>query len=124
MVDFDLQSSENNYSTGVSSYMKQKYITPQVDILEDKEQIYYIYQLPGVEEEDLNVELSTDKVFIMAESKSYQEKEILYQESNCGIFFRQLPLPLQVEVDAAEANLKAGLLEINFPKLKKNEYFC
>ncbi|MCK8816692.1 Hsp20/alpha crystallin family protein [Natroniella sulfidigena] len=120
MVDFDLQSSENKYLTGVSSYMKPKYITPQVDILEDKEQIYYIYQLPGIEEKDLNVELSTDKVFIMAESKDYKEKEILHQESTRGIFFRELSLPLQVEVDAAEANFKAGLLEVTFPKIKKS----
>lgn len=118
--NFNLQNTQGNYSTGISNYNQQMYLTPQVDILEDDSTIYYVYELPGIDPGQLNVELSEDSVFIEGKMDvnvdDQSEPDFLYQERSKGSFFRKMQLPMNVDSDAAKANFTNGLLKISFPK--------
>lgn len=116
--NFNFQNTQGNYSTGISNYNEQTYLIPQVDVFEDNSAIHYIYELPGVDSEKLNVELSEDDIFVEAETSAQDQnpKKFLYQERPKGSFFRQMKLPVNVEIDSAEANFTNGLLKITFPK--------
>lgn len=114
----DIQITQDGHSTGLSSYTEAKYLIPEVDIAEDKEKIYYLYQLPGIDTQSLNVELSDKEIFIQANSETKEGMQFVHQERIKGEYFRKLPLPSNGDSDLAEADLKKGLLEIAFPKRK------
>ena len=119
MDDVSIQDVQDNLSTGASSYKNNHYIIPQLDILEDDSNVYYLYELPGIDTENLNVELSEEEIFIMSTSKLDEQKTTLHQERKKGEFFRKMKLPLNVNTDSIEANFRNGLLEISFPKFKE-----
>jgi HSP20 family protein len=118
-LNFNFQDAAQKSSTGFSSYEEPQYLVPEVDILEDEAGVYYIYELPGIKTEELNVELSEEAVFVAAVSDK-KDKQILHQERALGTFFRRLPLPDSVDVNSAQADFNNGLLEISF--VKTNNY--
>ncbi|MCK8823767.1 Hsp20/alpha crystallin family protein [Fuchsiella alkaliacetigena] len=120
--DFNVQNNPLNYSTGIPTCNQQDYCTPQIDILEDQSNVYYVCELPGVEPESLNVELTTESIFIQGElgaviEENQKRADFVYQERAKGGFFREISLPVNVDVERAEANFKRGLLEISLPKV-------
>jgi HSP20 family protein len=116
--NFDVQNSQGDLSSGISSYNNQRYFVPQVDILEDDSKFYYVYELPGINPEELNVEISEESVFIEGKFKEFGENErnFLYQERIMGSFFRKMPLPVNIDSDSAKADFKHGLLNVSFSK--------
>ena len=119
--NFNVQNNPLNYSTGIPACNKQDYCTPRIDILEDQSNVYYVCELPGVEPQSLNVELSNESVFIQGElgaiiEETKQRAGFVYQERSKGDFFREISLPVNVDIEGAEASFKRGLLEISFPK--------
>ncbi len=115
MAKFNLQTAQGNFSSGLSAYTEKQYLLPEVDILEDEAEIYYIYELPGIDTATLNVELSSDQIFVTANSRQ-RDKKLVHQERKRGNFFRQLPLPDNVDRDSAQADFNQGILEISFTK--------
>ncbi|MBM7624861.1 Hsp20/alpha crystallin family protein [Sporohalobacter salinus] len=116
--NFNLQNNMGNQSTGISNYNGQNYFPPQVDVVEDDAAVYYICELPGVNPDNLNVELSDTDIFIEGNVNSIGQKQMnfLYQERRKGAFFRKMPLPVDVDNNNTEADFKHGLLKITFPK--------
>ncbi len=48
-----------------------------------------------------------------------KEEDYYYQECYWGPFSRSVILPIDVEVDSAEAGMKNGILTIRLPKIEK-----
>ncbi len=113
---FNLQDAQGNYSSGISNYNNQDYIIPQIDILEDDNKIYYVYELSELDTESLKVELSEEEIFVQGNTKIDKDKDYTYQERAKGTFFRKLPLPSNSNIDTARADFKGGVLKISFSK--------
>jgi HSP20 family protein len=93
--------------------------TPTVDVAETDKEIKVTAELPGMDEKDVNVELSDGMLTISGEKKSEREekaKNVYRRERSYGSFHRSLSLPAEVEKDKVEATFKKGVLTVTLPK--------
>lgn len=95
---------------------------PTVDLYEEKDDIIVKAELPGMEKENIDINLLDDRLTIKGEKKKEEEikKENYYRaERSYGSFTRTLELPRQVQADKVKANFKNGVLEIRLPKTEE-----
>ncbi|MHA1276939.1 MAG: Hsp20/alpha crystallin family protein [Candidatus Helarchaeota archaeon] len=78
--------------------------------------------LPGMDKEDINIEVHNDILTISAEKQEQEEdkgKNYLVKERHYRSFSRSIPLPKGIESDTIKASLEKGVLHINIPKVEK-----
>jgi len=95
---------------------------PAVDLYEEKDDIVVKAELPGMEKDNIEVNLSGNRLTIKGEKKQEEEvkKEGYYRaERSYGSFVRSLELPLEVQTDQVKAAFKNGILEIRLPKTEE-----
>ena len=93
-----------------------------MDLYEEKDEIVVKAELPGMEKDNIEVNLSDDRLTIKGEKKKEEEikKENYYRsERSYGSFVRTLELPGEVQADKVKANFKNGVLEIRLPKTEQ-----
>lgn len=93
--------------------------TLNVDVAEDDNEIRVSADVPGMEEKDIDVELSDNLLTIKGEkNQERDEKKPDYHvvERSYGSFHRSIPLPGGLEQDKAKARFKKGVLTITVPK--------
>jgi HSP20 family protein len=99
-----------------------KITTPAVDLYEEKDHIVVKAELPGMEKDNIEVNLSDNRLTIKGEKKQEEEvkKEGYYRsERSYGSFVRTLELPRKVQTDKVKAAFKSGILEIRLPKTEE-----
>jgi HSP20 family protein len=92
---------------------------PAMDLVETEGDFVLRADLPGLSEQDVNIELEDNVLTISGERKSEHEerKEGYYRvERSSGSFRRSLTLPEGVEPDAVKATFDRGVLEVRVPK--------
>lgn len=77
-------------------------------------------ELPGVSEDDIDVELHDNLLTIRGERKDEDEREGVSRRSYAS-FQRSMSLPFDVDPDAIEATFKNGVLKLSLPKLPELE---
>lgn len=93
--------------------------SPSIDLSESDKEIKVTAELPGMEPEDIDLELHDNFLSIRGEKKSENEQKSdrYYRlERSYGSFQRSIPLPNKVEPDKVDANFKKGVLTIKMPK--------
>jgi HSP20 family protein len=101
---------------------RMEFTTPAVDLYEEKDDIVVKAELPGMEKDNIEVNLSGDRLTIKGEKKQEEEvkKEGYYRsERSYGSFLRTLELPTDVQADKVKAAFKNGILEIRLPKTEE-----
>lgn len=103
-------------------------IIPAADMYETDKDIVAEIHMPGYSENDVNLEVGEDAIYISGEKKQKNEekkKNFYRREISYGSFSRTLPFPVDVNHDKAKANFKDGVLEIVVPKkeVKKSKTF-
>lgn len=94
-----------------------------VDVYQTDSDIIIRALVAGVRPDDLDVAITRDMVTISGkrvEQKEINEDDYVYRELFWGGFSRTIVLPAEVDVDAASAGEKHGLLTITLPKLNKD----
>lgn len=91
---------------------------PAVDIFEEETAFSLSFDLPGFKPEDVHVELDERVLKVSGERRREQESQDGYRrvERVYGSFERRFRLPQNVDVDALEAKLDAGVLTVRLPK--------
>ena len=92
---------------------------PPVDVYEDEQNLVLKLEVPGVNEEDLNVSLENDTLVIQGERKfEKEEKEENFHriERRYGAFTRTFKLPNTLDSEKVEANYEKGILKITIGK--------
>jgi HSP20 family protein len=77
-------------------------------------------QIPGVDEKDLDIQVTKDTVKIAGElRREQQNQENGYHRSEFryGKFSRTVGLPIAVQNDQVQANYKDGILSLTLPKV-------
>lgn len=95
---------------------------PSVSIRETKNNLIIEADVPGVKDEDINVEIEDDKVVLRGERKHKEEtkdEDYYHMESSYGSFSRVITLPAYVDANRAQAEVKDGILEVIIPKVEK-----
>ena len=96
----------------------------RVDILDREKELFVRAELPGVEKDDVEVTISGDRLMIEAEREFEEEekKDDYYRhELGYGELMRTVALPVEVDVEHIEAELKDGILTITLPKIRAAE---
>jgi len=92
---------------------------PAVDIYEDEHNLVLKLEVPGVNEDDLNVSLENNLLTVSGERKfEKEEKEENFHriERRYGSFARTFRLPSTVDAEKVEAGYDKGLLKITIGK--------
>lgn len=78
---------------------------PLVDLIEREKEIDILAEMPGVEKEDIDVSIQEDKVVIQVPDE----------------FYKEIPLPCEVNEDKVGANYKNGVLTVTLEKTKSSK---
>jgi HSP20 family protein len=91
---------------------------PAMDLVESEDHFVLRADLPGLSEEDVNIELEDNVLTISGERKTeHEEKEgVVRLERAFGAFRRSLTLPEGINPDAIKASFAKGVLEVRIPK--------
>jgi HSP20 family protein len=92
---------------------------PAFEVKDTKDSYVFKADVPGVKEQDLNVEMSGDRLTVSGKREVEQkEKEETYftYELSYGAFTRTFTLPQGTNPDLIRAELKEGVLTIVVPK--------
>jgi len=89
---------------------------PQIDIDETDKEVRISAELPGLEEKDVNLELTNGALSISGEKRSESEdKARRFSERYYGRFERRISLD-DVDEDKVSATFRNGVLNITVPK--------
>ena len=96
-----------------------EYYQPAVDIWETPEEVVIQFDMPGVAKE--NVDLTVDKGMLTVTGKTNEEEfgTAVYRETRIGDYRRQFNLTKDVNPDAIEAEMEAGVLTVKIHKPEK-----
>jgi HSP20 family protein len=92
---------------------------PAMDVVETDDQFVLRADLPGMSEQDVNIEVEDNVLTISGERKAEHEKkgEGYYRvERSWGAFSRSLTLPEGVDAEGIQASFDSGVLEVRIPK--------
>lgn len=95
-------------------------LSPEVDISEGADSVVLKAELPGLDKDDLTVEVDGDVVTLSgtkSETKEEKDKDFHHRERRFGSFRRAFKLPEGVVAEEAEAAFDKGVLTITLPKL-------
>lgn len=94
-------------------------VFPLVNLTEDKDNYYIRAELPGIKAEDLELQITHNRVSIAGERKLQKEEEnakFHRRERDAGRFSRIMTLPGQIDSGKVEAELRHGMLTLTVPK--------
>lgn len=107
-----------------------RYVNHKCDVnipldIKDEEDAFVIYAtVPGLDVEDLNIEIIKNVVEIRGEfnrEESEEEDNYLRRERPTGEFRRRLRFATKLESDQAEASLDNGILTLRIPKVPEEQ---
>jgi HSP20 family protein len=105
-------------SNGSGAQTLRRWI-PAMDLVETDADFVLRADLPGLTEQDVNIELEDNVLTVSGERKAEHEerKEGYYRvERSSGSFSRSLTLPEGVDPEAVKASFEHGVLEVRIPK--------
>jgi HSP20 family protein len=88
---------------------------PAVDVWETEHDLVYAFDLPGVAEDQISIELHDDTLTVSAQRDRVDERTedgFVRYERRFGTFSRALGVPQGVSEDGIRADYKDGVLEI------------
>jgi HSP20 family protein len=92
---------------------------PALDVWETEDALVYAFDLPGIQEEKISIEVSDDTLTVSAEREKQSEEsgEGFYRfERRYGTFSRAVGLPQGADEAKIAAAYKDGVLEVRVPK--------
>jgi len=96
-----------------------EYREPFIDVMESDKEIIATAEMPGLEKQDIKINVTEDMLEISAETKQEEKKEekgYIYRERRSGSYYRAISLPSPVDPDNSKATYENGVLEIKMPK--------
>jgi HSP20 family protein len=95
--------------------------SPLTDVAEEDDKVIVTTDLPGVDKENVELDLK-DNVLVISAGKGKEEETekegYLRKERSFMRYFREIPLPDGVTEEGANAQLKNGVLTVTLPKTK------
>jgi HSP20 family protein len=100
------------------AYASRRWIPP-MDLVETEDHLVLRADLPGVDEEDIEIEVKDGVLTVSGERRSQHEdkREGFHRvERSFGRFSRSLELPKGVDPQSVSAHFDKGVLEVRMPK--------
>jgi HSP20 family protein len=96
--------------------------TPALDLYTTPDAVIAKVALPGVKPEDVDIVIADELVTITGsfeEETETTEAGYVHKELSRGSFSRSFTVPTAVDMDAAKASFKDGLLTLSLPKTEE-----
>ncbi|MBS3817313.1 MAG: Hsp20/alpha crystallin family protein [Candidatus Thermoplasmatota archaeon] len=93
--------------------------SPMTDLRDLGDEYRLKSEIPGLDKDDIEIELRDDNIVIEGERTEEKEEEdegYLRRERGYRSFYRELPLPNEVKADEINASLDNGILTVDMPK--------
>ena len=123
MLQNRLNSLFNDYSASNGELQNETLSTgnfiPPVDIYEDAHKLVLKLEVPGIAQQDLQINVENQTLTIKGERKFNQdEKEENFHriERRYGSFVRSFTLPATMETESAQASYENGVLAVTLQK--------
>lgn len=119
MSDKDPKKTEN---TAVTEKIRNvKTFVPHVDIYETKEALHLIADMPGVDEQTVDVELEKNVLTISGrvEDGKVKDYNLVFSEYEVGDYERTFTLSDEIDRDQIKATVRQGVLRLELPKAEK-----
>jgi HSP20 family protein len=100
--------------------------SPLVDAYETGEEFVLAVEIPGVEQNQIDLQITNHVLSIRGQRNPCSElsKQVFYRlERPSGSFERQFTLPEDVDTNAVQAKLNAGVLTVTLPKTRRRRPF-
>ena len=99
---------------------------PSIEMVEEKNRYFINAEIPGVEKENVSINLNDNILVIKGEKNEKKEEvdenaETYYSEISYGSFRREIKIPNNVDELKIDASYNAGVLKVSLPKLQKEE---
>ena len=90
--------------------------SPQVELVEQGDELVVRADLPGLDPDDVQIRVTDDDTLVIEGERRFETEQneggIYRSERSYGSFHREIPLPEGIDLDAASAEFKDGVLEI------------
>jgi HSP20 family protein len=103
--------------------MRQAFM-PLAEMEQTEDAIHLKVEVPGMNADDLDVQVTKDAVMITGERKSESKSEnngMKRSEFRYGSFSRTIPLPSPIDNNQVKGDYQNGILTLELPKLQKLE---
>ncbi len=104
--------------------LRQETWVPKVDIKEEEKEFVVFADIPGVDPNEIEIEMDGNTLTVKGERKAEHEqkgKNYYRLERTTGKFYRQFTLPESVDSDKISAKTKNGVLAIHLPKAEEGK---
>jgi len=91
----------------------------RLDVRETPKEVEVLAELPGMDDKDVDISVAEGTLTISGEKKAErtkEEKDYVLRERSFGHIERVVPLPDGLDIDAANATFKNGVLTVRIPK--------
>ncbi|KAI0634915.1 HSP20-like chaperone [Trametes polyzona] len=114
-------NGNNQLQTQQHANAAPRVLRPRIDVHEDKEKnlVSATFELPGINKQDVNIDLRNNVLTVSGESKAESEKQengYVVRERRFGRFARSLPVPEGVKPEEIKASMDNGVLTVTFPR--------
>jgi len=95
--------------------------TPEVDIFEEDRELTLLADMPGVEANDITIDLQDGVLTLSGDVKPWKgaEESDVLTEFEIGKYYRQFTLSDAIDQDKINAKLEDGVLRLIMPKAQK-----
>jgi HSP20 family protein len=108
---WDFMDSSNSDFEGLS---------PKIEVTDNKDVVKVTAEIPGIDEKDIDLKVSSDGYLCISGEKKNQFKENgkdnYFSEISYGMFKRTIQLPWDLDYDATTAKYNNGVLMVSIPK--------
>ena len=97
----------------------QPFISPKVNLIDKGDKFLLEAELPGMQKNDIDIEIQDDFVTIKGERKTteeHKEEHYYHKETTFGKIHREIGLPEKINTDQAKAVYENGILKMELPK--------
>ncbi len=92
---------------------------PNIDVVDRRNEVMVRAELPGCDKDDVQISVADGRISIRArhvEEKEEKDASFLRKEISSRQYQRTVPVPPGVDLAAASAEMKRGVLRIHLPK--------
>jgi len=114
----DVHKKEAEVKEGVERTRSKKLYTPPVDIIEGKDSLFLIADMPGVDEHSVDIILEKNVLTIYGtvDPEMPENHRLISAGYGIGDYQRSFTLSNEIDRDRIEAVVKNGVLKLTLPK--------
>ncbi|MGQ4646444.1 Hsp20 family protein [Lyngbya aestuarii] len=114
----EMISGEDSLSLTTSAL--EGFLSPPIELEETDKEMILRAEIPGLQSQEVEVEVCQESISIAGEhrhKKPIEPQDLLCTELHYGKFKRVIPLPVLVQEDQVEAEVRDGILTVTMPKI-------